>query len=157
MAPSDLEAASLAKRNNSETSAKSLARHRKAMSSKAKNKIKNNESKLTEVIADAVITASPAEATLPDNGVTQTHVEAASASPIVNVPTSEAPSQLPLALRMRIATGKAVVSVFASVRAAEAKAVQKARTWITVADASISKSLLVSEQFLLIRLRVTLD
>lgn len=135
------------------------------MSSKAKNKIKNNESKLTEVIAiastaDAVIAASPAEAALPDNGVTQTHVEATSvvaASPIVNVPTGEAPSQLPLALRMRIATSKAVVSVFASVRAVEAKAVEKARAWITVADAGISKSLLASEQFLLIRLRVTLE
>ena len=126
-----------------------------AMSSKAKHKIKNNEPKLNEVIAmastaDAVVAASPAETALPENGVTQTHVAATSAV------AAEAP-QLPVALRMRIATSKAVVSVFASVRAVEAKAVQKARDWITVADAGISKSLLASEQFLLIRLRVTLE
>jgi hypothetical protein len=133
------------------------------MSSKAKHTIKNNESKLTEVIAstaDAGVVASPAEGALPANGVTRTDVEAAyavAASPVVNAPTGEAPSQLPLAVRMRIATSKAVVSVFASVRAVEAKAVEKARAWITVADAGISKSLLASEQFLLIRLRVTLE
>lgn len=135
------------------------------MSVKGKSRIKNNESKLTDVIAlagtaDAVVAARPAEGAVSENGVTQTHVESAStvaASPIVNVPADEAASPIPLSIRMRIATSKAVVSVFATIRAVEAKAVQKARDWITVADAGISKSLIASEQFLLIRLRVTLE
>jgi hypothetical protein len=60
-----------------------------------------------------------------------------------------------LLLRAKVATGKAVVTLFAKVRTAQTTAVQKSLDWIAAADAGLSKSLVAGEQFVLSRLRVT--
>lgn len=76
-------------------------------------------------------------------------------APSVETPVAAAPPVPTLLLRARVATGKAVVTLFASARTVQATAIKKSLEWLTVADTSLSRSLVVGEQFLLSRLRVT--
>ena len=69
--------------------------------------------------------------------------------------TPPLPSKTPLLLRAKVTTGKAIVTVFARVRTAQAAAVQKSLDLIAAADASLTKGLVVGEQFVLSRLRVS--
>ena len=114
------------------------------MSAKAKAKIKNNEPNL----AEAVAVASAVETTpLP---ATPTSIE-----PTPTDATGETPPRPTLLFRARIATSKAVVTLFARARTVQARAKDKSLAWITAADVGLSKSLLAGEQYLLVRLRVT--
>ena len=69
--------------------------------------------------------------------------------------TPPLPAKTSLLLRAKVVTGKAVLTIFARVRTAQATAVQKSLDWIAAADAGLSKSLVVGEQFVLARLKVT--
>lgn len=85
------------------------------------------------------------------------------ASAIAETPPPEAPPPAAeptpapptLIARVRAVTGKAVVTTFARVRAAQTTTVQKTLAWITAIDAGLSKSLIAGEQFLLTRLQRT--
>lgn len=69
--------------------------------------------------------------------------------------TPPLPAKAPLLLRAKVTTGKAIVTVFARVRTAQASAVQKSIDLIAAADAGLTKGLVVGEQFVLSRLRVS--
>jgi hypothetical protein len=84
--------------------------------------------------------------------ITQPPIIDATAAP---APAAAEPAKPTLFLRARVATGKAVVTLFASARTAQSTAIKKSLEWLTAADTRISKSLVVGEQFLLSRLRVT--
>ena len=76
-------------------------------------------------------------------------------TPTSENPTPPLPAKTPLLLRAKVTTGKAIVTVFARVRTAQANAVQKSLDWIAAADAGLTKGLVVGEQFVLSRLMVT--
>jgi hypothetical protein len=111
------------------------------MSAKAKNKTKNNETTLAEAVAVASVPAVEGAPPVIETTATE-------------APTTETAAKPSLLLRARVATGKAVVTVFATVRTAQTTAVKKSLAWITAADTGLSKSLLASEQFLLSRLKI---
>ena len=111
-----------------------------AMSAKAKNKPKNNETTL----ADAVAIAGTPETAPP--------ASEAGAAATITTDTAPPPARPSLLLRARTATSKAVVTLFASVRSAQSVAVKRSLAWITTADAGLEKSLLAGEHYLLTRL-----
>lgn len=123
------------------------------MSAKAKTKNKNNGTTLAEAVAIASTPAAepPAETAAP----------ATETAPAIEPPAAatepEAPAPPSLLLRARLATGKAVVTIFSTVRSAQATAVKKSLAWISAADSGLARSLVASEKFLLERLRVTQD
>jgi hypothetical protein len=113
------------------------------MSAKGRNKMKNNETPAAVPAVEPPAPEAPAAASSPG------------APPVVEATATELPAKPTLLLRARLATGKAVVTIFSRVRTAQATAVQKSLALISAADAGLSKSLLVGEQFVLTRLRVT--
>jgi hypothetical protein len=117
------------------------ARESGRMSAKAKNKTKNNETTLAEAVAVASATTGETPPPIVETTATET-------------PAAETSAKPSLLLRVRVVTGKAVVTVFAGVRTAQSTAVKKSLAWISAADAGLSKGLLAGEQFLLSRLNI---
>lgn len=110
------------------------------MSAKAKSKgnASDHESGAADVAAMAAIAAAPAEPPAPT----------AEAPPATDV----AATTPPLILRVKAATSTAVVRSFATLRAAQATAIQRTVAWLTGLDAVMARSLTTGEGFLLAKL-----
>ncbi len=86
---------------------------------------------------------------------TETPSPPATVPPPADAPPIDVAARPPLLLRARVATGKAVVTLFARARAAQETAVKKSIDWIAAADTSLAKSLVAGEKLLLAKLRLT--
>lgn len=91
--------------------------------------------------------AEPKQAETPSSSATVT--------PPAEGPPIDVPAKPPLLLRARVATGKAVVTLFARMRATQETAVKKSLDWIAAADMGLAKSLVAGEKLLLSKLRFT--
>ncbi len=78
----------------------------------------------------------------------------AEGSVVVEAPATETPPALPLVLRIKAATGKAVTGSFASARAAQATVVQRTLALVNALDEALGRSLRATEARLLTVLRV---
>lgn len=116
------------------------------MSAKAKTKgnESNHKSEATDVAAIAAISAMPAEMPAP-----------ALAEAAAEAPPPELPAKEPLLVRVKVATGSAVVRSFATLRAAQASAIQRTLAWLSGLDAMMARSLATGEGFLLAKLGTT--
>lgn len=111
-----------------------------SVKAKSKNKLNHDGGREAELAEAAAIAGATAET---------------EATPAPEVTSEEPPPRAPLIVRLRLASGDAVVRSFASIRAAQATAVERTVTWVGKVDATVTRSLTASEQFLLGKLRLT--